>query len=298
MLYYIIFEKIHGWGEKMKLHSSMKISEINLFGTHDSLTDFVDMEKMCRCQSLTLKEQFSFGVRLIDVRLNRKKDDFYLVHSLADCYEDKEKKVPLSFSEVLKDCLDFLKNNPDEFMVMSVKQDRGIQSRFFFPAFFSRYIKGNENKWYLGSEIPTVKECKGKIVLMRRCKVLPKYRKEHSCGLDFSHWRDQGKKWSERIYPVKLSKNQKATVQDRYGLDPRRKWFKCAKPFLDRCKCDGDNICVHFISTAYRYKNESLVRTAKEMNGYFKEYDLGESKGWFFFDFPDEDIAKMFTEGE
>ncbi len=285
-------------GENMKYRDSRKISEINLFGTHDSLSAFVDMEKMARCQSLTLKEQFSLGVRLIDVRLNRKKNDFYLIHSLADCYEDKDKKNPLTFSAVLKDCLDFLKENPDEFIVMSVKQDRGIQNRFFFPAFYSRYIKGNEKTWYLGDEIPTISQCRGKIVLMRRCKVFPKYRKENSFGLDFSHWKDQGSKRSEKIYPVILGKGQRATVQDRYGLNPERKWHKCAKPFLDRCVCDEKNICVHFISTAYRYKNETLVKTAEDMNGYFKEYDLKESKGWFFFDFPDEEIAKKFIKGE
>lgn len=282
----------------MKHYDSRKISEINLFGTHDSLTAYVDMEKVCRCQSLTLREQFNLGVRLIDVRLNRKKDGFYLVHSLADCYEDEGKKIPLSFSAVLKNCLDFLEENPDEFIVMSVKQDRGLQSRFFFPAFYSQYIKGSEEKWYLGAEIPAVSECRGKIVLMRRCKVFPKYRRENPCGLDFSHWKDQGKSWSERIYPVTLNKTQKSTVQDRYSLGPQRKWHKCAKPFLDRCKCDGDNICVHFISTAYRYKNESLVRTAEEMNGFFKEYDLPEGKGWFFFDFPNESIAEKFVKGE
>ncbi|MBE6775428.1 MAG: hypothetical protein E7543_04460 [Ruminococcaceae bacterium] len=279
----------------MKLRDSKKISETNLFGTHDSLTAYVDMEKVCRCQSLTLREQLVLGVRLIDVRLNRKKDGFYLVHSLADCYEDKDKKIPLTFSSVLNDCLGFLEKNPDEFIVMSVKQDRGIQSRFFFPAFYSQYISGNEEKWYLGSEIPTVAECRGKIVLMRRCKVLPKYSKGTPCGLDFSHWRDQGKTRSAKIYPVKLSKTQTATVQDRYGLSPERKWYKCEKPFLDRCKCDGDNICVHFISTAFRYKNESLVRTAAEMNAFFKEYEFSEGKGWFFFDFPDEEIAKKFA---
>ena len=282
----------------MSYQDSRKISEINLFGTHDSLTAYVDMEKVCRCQSLTLREQFSLGVRLIDVRLNKKNDGFYLVHSLADCYEDKEKKIPMSFSFVLKECLDFLGKNPDEFIVMSVKQDRGIQNRFFFPAFYRKYIKGNEEKWYLGAEIPSVSECKGKIVLMRRCKVLPTWKKKNPCGLDFSHWRDQGKTWSERIYPVRLSRNQKATVQDRYGLNPERKWNKCARPFIDSCKADGDNICVHFISTAYRYKGESLIRTAAEMNDFFRKYPLGDKKGWFLFDFPDEEIAKKFSKGE
>ena len=298
MLYYIMYIKIPLRGEKTMYQSSRKISEINLFGTHDSLTAFVDMEKVCRCQTLTLKEQFALGVRLINVRLTRKKNGFYLVHAIADCYEDREKKIPMNFSKVFEDCLAFLKENPDEFIVMSVKQDRGIQNRFFFPAFYEKHIKGKEDNWYIGDEIPSADECKGKIVLMRRCRVLPHFRKKHSCGLDFSYWRDQGKTWSERIYPVNLKKGQRAIVQDRYGLAPERKWHKCAKPFLDSCKCDGKNICLHYISTAYRYKNESLVRTAEEMNSFFKGYDLKDSKGWFFFDFPDEEIAAKFRKGE
>lgn len=269
-----------------------KISFLNLFGTHDSLTAFVSMEKMSRCQSLTLKEQFFLGVRLIDVRLAKKKNEFYLVHSLADCYTDESKQERLSFADVLKDCLGFLKENPEEFLVMSVKQDRGLQSRLFFPAFYKKYIKENKDLWYLGDGIPTVSECRGKIVLMRRCKVLGKWKKENPCGLDFSYWKDQGSKRTEKIYPVILGKKQRAVVQDRYGLAPERKWHKCAKPFLEKCICDENNISVHFISTAFRYKNESLERTAEEMNGYFKEYDLKKSNGWFFFDFPDEEIAK------
>lgn len=271
----------------------IKISRLNLFGTHDSLTAFVDMEKMSRCQSLTLKEQFNLGVRLIDIRLNKKRGDFFLVHSLADCYADKEKKIPLSFSAVFEECLCFLRENPEDFLVLSIKQDRGIQSRFFFPAFYEKYIKGKEKAWYLGDIIPCVGECKGKLVLMRRCKVFPSF---DGCGLDFSHWKDQGKKRSEKIYPVILNERQKAVVQDRYSLEPQRKWYKCAKPFLDKCKADENNICLHFISTAFRYKNESLTKTAREMNELFKAYPLFREKGWFFFDFPDEEIAKKMKE--
>lgn len=275
-----------------------KISSLNLFGTHDSLTAFVSMEKMSRCQSLTLKEQLDLGVRLIDVRLARKNREFYLVHSLADCYGDESKKERLVFSEVLRDCLDFLRENPDEFIVMSIKQDRGIQSRLFFPAFFEKYIKGSEALWYLGEEIPKVGDCRGRIVLMRRCKVFGKRKKLNPYGLDFSHWKDQGSKRSEKIYSVVLNKNQKAVVQDRYGLEPQRKWHKCAKPFLERCSCDENNIALHFISTAFRYKDESLEKTAEEMNTYFKEYNLRESNGWFFFDFPDGEIADKFAIAE
>ena len=30
------------------------------------------------------------------------------------------------------------------------------------------------------------------------------------------------------------------------------------------------------------------------MNAFFKEYELGEGKGWFLFDFPDKEIADKF----
>lgn len=274
------------------------ISEINLFGTHDSLTAFVSMEKLSRCQSLTLSEQLALGVRLIDVRLRKSKDEFFLIHSLADCYTDESKKEKMKFSCVLEECERFLKENPREFIVMSVKQDRGIQNRFFFPAFYRRYIEGRENLWLLSDRIPRVEECRGRIVLMRRCKVFGGFKRENPCGLDFSNWKDQGSSRKEKLYPVILNKDQKAVVQDRYAIEPERKWKKCEKPFLDSCRCDENNICLHYISTAYHYKNETLVKTAKEMNGYFKDYDLGEGKGWFFFDFPDKEIADKFRNSQ
>lgn len=62
--------------------------------------------------------------------------------------------------------------------------------------------------------------------------------------------------------------------------------------------CDKDNIAVHFISTAYRYKNESLEKTAEEMNAFFKACELKKAKGWFLFDFPDEEIMEKFEKKE
>ncbi len=270
------------------------LSRLNIPGTHDSCTAFCTMENMCRCQNLTVKEQLALGIRLFDIRLYKRGKDFFLCHSFADCFTDSSKKTKLTFDEVLEEYRAFLKENPQETLIVSIKQDRGIMNRFFFPAFYEKYIVGNEKEWYLKNEIPTFKDCRGKMVLMRRCKVFPWWGKDRSCGLDFSHWKDQGSKRKEKIYPVALNKKQKATVQDRYGLDPERKWNKCEKPFLESCKCDENNISVHFISTAYRYKNESLVKSAEKMNNLFKDYDLKENKGWFLFDFPDEEIIDKF----
>jgi len=277
------------------LPDEIYLSEVNIPGTHDSCTAFCTLENMSRCQSLTVKEQLDLGIRLFDIRLGKSGNEFYLVHAFADCFTDKEKKTKLNFDAVLEEFRAFLMENPDEILVVSIKQDRGIINRWFFPAFYNKYIKGNENEWYLENENPTLKECRGKMVLMRRCRVFPWWKKDKKVGLDFSYWKDQGSKRKEKIYPVVMNKSLKAVVQDRYGLAPERKWLKCEKPFLDTCKCDRSKISVHFISTAYRYKNESLVKTAEEMNDLFKAYDLRESKGWFFFDFPDEEIMKKFN---
>ena len=270
------------------------LSEVNVPGTHDSCTAYCTMENMCRCQSLTVKEQLALGIRLFDIRLYRSGKDFYICHSLADCFADSAKKQKLTFDDVISDFREFLKANPSETLIVSVKQDRGIMNRWFFPSFYERHIVGNENEWYLENKIPALGDCRGKMVLMRRCKIFPWWGKGRECGLDFSHWKDQGNKRKEKIYPVKLNAVQRAVVQDRYGLAPMRKWERCEVPFLKKCVCDKNNIAVHFISTAYRYKNESLVKTAEEMNSLFKAYELKEGKGWFLFDFPDEDIIKKF----
>ncbi len=285
-----------------QLDDGIYLSEINLAGTHDSCTAFVSMENMARCQSLTVKEQLKLGIRLFDIRLNRRGNEFYLIHSLADCYSDEAKTKKLTFSEVLSDFREFLEENPREALVVSIKQDRGIMSRNFFPAFYNKYIKGNEAEWCLKNENPTLGSCRGKTVLMRRCRVRKKFENSVDAGLDFSRWKDQGSSRKTKTEKTVLSVDSasiepivlEAEIQDRYSLDCRKKWFLCAKPFLDRCEASEDKFCLHFISTSYRKKGETLAETAKEMNGYFKEYELRKDKaqGWFFLDFPDREIIE------
>lgn len=282
------------------LPDELYLSQVNIPGTHDSCTAFCTMENMSRCQSLTVKEQLRMGVRLFDIRLGRKKEDFFLVHSLATCFSDKEKKKVFLFDEVLEDFREFLKNNPDETLVVSVKQDRGIMSRFFFPAFFEKYIKGNEDEWYLKNENPTLSECRGKMVLMRRCKVFKYFLKDKDSGLDFSFWPDQSgkRKTSTESFPVAYAslKDKEPSlmthIQDRYSLEPKIKWKDCAKPFLDSCNCDAANVSIHFISTSFRYTGQTLEKTAEELNGYFENYGLRKDapQGWMLFDFPTQEL--------
>lgn len=276
------------------------LSEINIAGTHDSCTAFVSMENMARCQSLTVKEQLDMGIRLFDIRLNKSGDEFYLIHSLADCFTDESKKEKLTFSAVLSVFRQFLKDNPEEALIVSVKQDRGIMSKKFFPAFYEKYIRGNESEWWLENSDPAIGQIRGKMVLMRRCKVKKNYTQKTASGLDFSYWPDQkgkSKKPKEVIVSRSQSRNSEhelvAVVQDRYTLAPEVKWHECAKPFLDVCLTGYGMYALHYISTSYRKKGDTLAETAEEMNGYFMKYELSDfsAQGWFFLDFPTKELC-------
>lgn len=275
------------------LSDDIYISELNIAGTHDSATACVAMENTARCQNKTVAEQLVMGVRLLDIRLSHKGDEFYLVHSLADCYRDKDKTNRLTFGEVFNDCKSFLEANPSETLIVSVKQDRGIMSKGFFSKFYDKYIKDDESSWYLENKVPTLGECRGKLVLMRRCKVRNNYEKNIKCGLDFSCWKDQAKKKTKAL-PVILAVEKEplivALVQDRYSLDPKTKW-QCAKHYLDIAKVSPTDIAVHFLSTSVKTRG-SLVGTAEYINNEFMQYPLKEKTGWIICDFPGEELTE------
>ena len=276
-----------------QLDDSIYLSEVNIAGTHDSATAYVAMENMARCQDKTIAEQLETGIRLLDIRLSKKGDEFYLVHAIADCYSDQAKTKRLTFDEVLTCCKKFLADNPQETIILSIKQDRGIINRWFFPPFYDKYIKGDESSWYLGDSVPTLGQCRGKLVLMRRCRVWKSFYETAEGGLNFSFWKDQKSK-KPKAYPVKLSKESKAIVQDRYCLSPEPKWT-CSESYMNCALTDKNNLALHYISTSVK-TDGNLVGTAEYLNRKFMEYPLKKKTGWIFCDFPTEElIEKIMT---
>ncbi len=276
------------------LNDETYLSEINIAGTHDSATAYVQMENTARCQSLTVAEQLKRGVRLLDIRLSRRGNEFYLVHSLANCYSDKAKTKRMTFGEVLLECKNFLMENPGECLIISVKQDRGIMPRRFFSKFYNKYISGNEASWYLNNEVPTLGEVRGKLVLMRRCFAFDSFTRKFSCGLDFSEWEDQGDKKKTTAERVILHLEKEpiitAIVQDRYCLEPHIKW-QCAKHYLDVSEVSPIKIAIHFLSTSVKTSG-SLVPSAEYINEEFMAYNLKKKTGWILCDFPEKQLIE------
>ncbi len=269
------------------LADDLFLSEIHLAGTHDSATAFCNLRRIAQCQALSVAQQLRAGVRLLDLRLVLKGGRFFLVHSRADCFTDETRTRRLLFGDVLAPCLQFLEAHPRETLVLSVKSDRGKEPADFFPVFYERFIRPDPGRWFLENRVPRLAECRGKLVLLRRCGRPQSFETREKCGLDFSNWPDQGARRRTEPVHIRLSERTSADIQDRYRLPPAVKWLRAAKPFLD-CAAPGENrICLHFLSTCGRPRIPA--RTAAPVNAAFAAYPLrtDRAQGWFLLDFMD-----------
>ncbi len=266
------------------ISGNIPISCLNLIGTHDSATAFVSFSKFAKCQELSVREQLEAGVRIFDIRLFAINNTVYLIHGYADCFCDEKKTGLLTFDMVLDTFTQFLKENPRETIVVSIKKDRGAMGIFaekFFSLFHKKYISNN-NIWFTENRVPKLSEVRGKIVLMRRCRAKQKDR----CGLDFSVWKNQKSK--NETEPFKITTNEKfsAIIQDCYNVEPYKKWEIC-KNFCQYAKPDENTVALNFFSTA---SNSSPQKNAAVINKYFNQYEIktDECSGWYVLDFVDK----------
>lgn len=282
-----------------KMPNDLYISNINLAGSHDSATAFVDFKSFAKCQDLTIKEQLDIGIRLLDIRLCFENGKFPLIHSVANCYIDSNSKNRLYFEDVFNDCLRFLKSNPLETVVMSVKMDRGFRKNRFANMFYNAFVKGKEHFWYLDDKIPTLKEVRGKVVLMRRFERPYDIKNEKyvdKCGLDFSIWENQKTKKPVPPFKTLIGKGCFATVQDCYNLTDKLKWNNAIKPFLDKCKTTKNCIYFHCLNTSGG--SGVPAKNAKYINKKFLKYKLNDknTQGWFLIDFSTKTLVNKIIE--
>lgn len=97
------------------LEDERRINTIAIPGTHDSGATHSIADLAGKCQSLTIDEQLDLGVRFFDVRLKLNNNELSVVHSFVD--------QGTGFDEVLFDMVEYLTENPSEFLVISIKED-------------------------------------------------------------------------------------------------------------------------------------------------------------------------------
>ncbi len=213
-----------------QLPQSMKnksIASITIPGTHDSGTK--NLPIAFGTQYSSIEEQLNFGVRFLDIRLN---NGLFIAHGVAP-----DPSQP--FSSVLNTCSNFLKKNPNEFIIMSVKEETTVS----LPAWallMTTEITSNKNLFYdlNNKKIPTINEAKGKIVLLSRFS-------NPDAGIRFDV--------SDNTPDDEIGKNGNTIyVQDRYDIDLQQSYRKEAivKDFLKKAASNSneDALFINFTS--------------------------------------------------
>ena len=166
---------------------------LNLCGTHDCVTQHIRLPHFFCCQDLTVYEQLLLGVRALDIRVRADGKCLTMVHGIFPAYNHSCHRANLmDMGDVLSQCYRFLDECPGEAVVFQFKNDNGKENEQCFDNLFYTYIKGKEPYWYLEDRVPTLGAARGKLVLIRRCKMEPKPDfTRHNTGIDFSTWVEQ-----------------------------------------------------------------------------------------------------------
>lgn len=273
-----------------RVDGSKLISELYLPGSHDSATKYVDLAFFAKCQSLTIKQQLEAGVRYLDIRLATDtingKDTLSFYHGFCRCRTGAFPwSKPLELDDVLDVCYEFLNGHKLETIVFAVKQERGSDTESFEKMLFTKIAKW-QDYWYLGETVPTLEECRGKLVLVRRFEDANQNLKL-SKGLPLL-WADQGnREQTELARETKRTENFFLTVQDRYKYDGANKWSSFEKAILleKQGSKTFPEIRLNFLSTNGSLAYGHPYYYAHSLNSRFLESEALGEPSWIIFDF-------------
>lgn len=171
------------------------INEMSIPGTHNAGAKHSLFDVSGKCQDMTIKNQLKIGVRFLDIRLQLVNNKFMVVHDFVN--------QKLAFSKVLEDIDSYIKNNPGEFLIISLKEDADPKSsNLDFDSALVEVLSEYQTI-VLDNSLPNIlKEARGKIYILNRFD-------ESTVGIPArSGWRDSASFEMGSLY-----------VQDYYSVD-------------------------------------------------------------------------------
>ncbi|ANI29557.1 hypothetical protein PL78_06870 [Yersinia entomophaga] len=143
-----------------KLGNSMLLSNVSIPGTNNSAVFFPFMTPTGQIQTQLwdIDIQLNNGIRFLDIRCRLVEDVLALYHS--NVYLNQ------NLSDVLASCLVFIKNNPTEFIMLSIKQEGS--NEIFNDVLLKSYLVAYIDYFFIENRIPSIEEIRGKIILLRR----------------------------------------------------------------------------------------------------------------------------------
>ncbi len=186
------------------LDGRKSIAEFSIPGTHESAARYDPplISDTAKCQDTTISQQLNQGIRFLDIRCRHFENAFSIHH--GSVYQK------LNFDDVLKMCRDFLKDNPTECIIMSVKEEYNAEknTRTFAQTFYQKYYLPNKDLIYIGNSIPQLQDVRGKIVLIRRFN---NFGVDQNLGIDAStNWNDDDPNFCLVMSNI--------CIQDKYNL--------------------------------------------------------------------------------
>ena len=175
------------------------LDELSIPGTHDSGTCSVDNDtepqsSQVKCQQDYIPTQLLEGIRYFDIRLGKGNDpgidhgDYYLL---------KKDAYFMHLSDVVGYFKTFLNENPSEALIMLVSRGNDEATDESVTTAFAKVLGDNPDLFYTASRVPTLGEVRGKIVLLRRFRLVGDSVSGHTWGLDLTEWDDKIKAHSD-----------------------------------------------------------------------------------------------------
>ena len=262
------------------IDDSAYISEMSIPGTHDSGALYEPVEPSAKCQTYTIKDQLDMGVRFLDMRCIISGGGFNVVHGVV--YQAQ------SFDDTLADCYAFLRNNPSETVIMSVKPGVDqLNITKLFTKILKKYISADPDMWYTEQAIPQLGDVRGKIVLFNRF--------DGDSGLGLNCY-----DWPENTMFTIDNETYRVHIQDYYKIDSLDTEWAYAKELLyaSNIECDrAHNLYVNFLSG---YTKKGLFpnppEVAEFINPKFTEYISSNPKGCYgiiLYDFVTPELCDM-----
>ena len=272
------------------LDDDLVLSEINLPGTHNSGTQYASLPFFSKCQSLSVREQLDAGFRYLDIRLGGDGDTgLILKHGFTDCKITPFGRTPLSLSDVLEDCYAFLLAHPTETVLFCVKHEHGDLSVDDMQTMLREETDADRPLWLLTDTMPTLGECRGKVVLLRRWEDDADFGPE--AGIPFG-WADQGgHETTDEDTEANVPGDYLLWIQDRYEYGIRDKWNAFLRGLA--IGASEEEAALHFLSTKGEAAYGHPFHFALHLNRRLLKTDLPQGPfGWIIVDFGSARLAE------
>lgn len=279
-----------------QIDDQVLISEIVIPGAHNATTKNVLLAAFSKCQNEDVYSLLNSGFRYLDIRLgidvNNGDLQYNLYHNFLKCLQGSNIwNKPLTFNIVMDNCVQFLKDNPSETVLLVVKKEHGDISVSDFESYLNDCLSAYGDSVLLTDSVPTMGQSRGKVVLFRRYE-------DEAClknksGIPLS-WVNQGNiEIAPCAYELNGDNTSKFYVQDRYNYDTEDKWIAFCETMEATDVLNKSGPVINFLSTSGSPEFDFPLKYAKDLNKLFLEnYSNKRVSGWIIVDFGNYDLAK------